>query len=70
MAFSFLGPYEVKKVNRKDRYEVEKLGHFEKSIKTTTSADNMKRWRGHLEYHELDTLLEVETPSDDDNEEE
>ncbi|GFS53821.1 hypothetical protein TNCV_731831 [Trichonephila clavipes] len=40
----FLGPYNVTKVNSKDRYEVEKVGQHEGSNSTTTSADLMKHF--------------------------
>lgn len=40
----FLGPYKVVSVNRNDRYLVEKLGQTEGPIKTSTSADMMKRY--------------------------
>ncbi|GFS52519.1 retrovirus-related Pol polyprotein from transposon 297 [Trichonephila inaurata madagascariensis] len=38
----FLGPYKITKVNSRDRYEVEKVGHHEGPNSTTTSADLMK----------------------------
>ncbi|GFY80100.1 retrovirus-related Pol polyprotein from transposon 297 [Trichonephila inaurata madagascariensis] len=38
----FLGPYKITKVNSRDRYEVEKVGHHEEPNYTTTSADLMK----------------------------
>ncbi|GFX80770.1 hypothetical protein TNCV_4694811 [Trichonephila clavipes] len=40
----FLGIYKVTKVNSKDRYEVEKVGHHEGPNSTTTSADLMKHF--------------------------
>lgn len=40
----FLGPYEVTKVKEYDRYDVEKVGIHEGPNRTSTSADNMKRW--------------------------
>lgn len=40
----FLGPYRVKKVNRNDRYFVEKVGDCEGPKETASSADNMKIW--------------------------
>ncbi|GFX45647.1 retrovirus-related Pol polyprotein from transposon 17.6 [Trichonephila clavipes] len=40
----FLGPYKVRKVNSKDRYEVEKVGQHEGPNSTTTSADLMKHF--------------------------
>lgn len=43
----FLGPYEVKKVNGNDGYDVVKIDpSSEGSIKTSSSADNMKRRPG------------------------
>ncbi|GBO03938.1 hypothetical protein AVEN_104788-1 [Araneus ventricosus] len=38
----FLVPYKVTKVNSRDRYEVEKVGHHEGPNVTTTSPDLMK----------------------------
>lgn len=41
----YLGPYCVVKVKRNDRYDVEKVdGSAEGPIKTSSSADLMKRW--------------------------
>lgn len=40
----YLGPYEVTKCNRNDRYAVRKIGNSEGPINTTTSADLMKPW--------------------------
>lgn len=41
----YLGPYRVTKVKRNDRYDVEKLDtHNEGPGRTSTSADQMKRW--------------------------
>jgi len=40
----FLGPYEVTKVKRKDRYDVVKIGQHEGPNNTSTSADLMKPW--------------------------
>lgn len=48
-ADKFLGPYKVSRVLRKDRYQVTKVGDGEGSKSTSTSVDNMKPWRGHLE---------------------
>ena len=42
----FLGPYNVVKCLRHGRYMVEKVGDGEGPVKTSTSADNMKPWRG------------------------
>lgn len=49
-----LGPYEVIKVNRNDRYQVRKVGMQEGPIQTSTSADKMKRWASDLSYTEDD----------------
>lgn len=40
----FLGPYEVTKINRRDRYEVLKIGQHEGPNVTSTAADFMKPW--------------------------
>lgn len=40
----YLGPYEIVKCNRNDRYAVKKIGQNEGPINTTTSADLMKPW--------------------------
>lgn len=44
LTHKFLGPYEVTKVLRRDRYLVTKIGEQEGPLKTTTSADHMKPW--------------------------
>lgn len=41
----YLGPYEVIKVKRNERYDVKKIGISEGPINTTTSADLMKPWK-------------------------
>lgn len=40
----YLGPYEVTKSKRNNRYTVKKVGNGEGPIDTTTSADLMKPW--------------------------
>ncbi|GFU53558.1 blastopia polyprotein [Trichonephila clavipes] len=40
----YFGPYEVTKVNKRDRYEVQKIGQHEGPNVTSTSADKMKKW--------------------------
>lgn len=40
----FLGPYDIVKILRGDRYVVERIGEHEGPRTTSTSADNMKRW--------------------------
>lgn len=42
----FLGPYQVKKIMRNDRYVVEKIGNHEGPIHTSSAADFMKPWAG------------------------
>jgi Integrase core domain len=64
----FLGPYEVVKVQGNDRYEVQKCGEHEGPAKTSSSADNMKRFvpceseeeseSENEEMPELDTEIE------------
>ncbi|GFX34355.1 transposon Tf2-9 polyprotein [Trichonephila clavipes] len=43
----YFGPYEVTKVNKHDRYEVQKIGQHEGPNVTSTSADKMKKWCIH-----------------------
>ncbi|GFV08963.1 transposon Tf2-9 polyprotein [Trichonephila clavipes] len=43
----YFGPYEVTKVNKHDRYEVQKIGQHEGPNVTSTSADKMKKWCTH-----------------------
>ncbi|GFX51486.1 uncharacterized protein TNCV_3104191 [Trichonephila clavipes] len=45
----YFGPYEVTKVNKHDRYEVQKIGQHEGPNVTSTSADKMKNWCTHSE---------------------
>lgn len=41
----YLRPYQVTKTKRHDRYDVEKVDMMaEGPVKTTTSADHMKKW--------------------------
>ena len=41
---TYLGPYEVSKIKRNDRYYVEKVEHFIGPNKTSTAVDFMKPW--------------------------
>ncbi|GFU97892.1 transposon Tf2-9 polyprotein [Trichonephila clavipes] len=43
----YFGPHEVTKVNKLDRYEVQKIGQDEFPNVTSTSADKMKKWCTH-----------------------
>ncbi|GFW88373.1 transposon Tf2-9 polyprotein [Trichonephila clavipes] len=43
----YFGPYEVTKVNKHDRYEVQKIGQHEGPNVTSTSADKTKKWCTH-----------------------
>lgn len=44
LANKYLGPYNVIRVLRNDRYVVHKVGEHEGPLKTSTSADHMKPW--------------------------
>lgn len=61
LASTFLGPYEVTKAKRNDRYEVRKAAQGEGPNKTHTSADNMKLWK-YAENNEDD----LSSGTDDD----
>ncbi|GFU20774.1 transposon Tf2-9 polyprotein [Trichonephila clavipes] len=43
----YFGPYEVTKVNKHDRYEVQKIGQHEGPNATSNLADKMKKWCTH-----------------------
>lgn len=43
-AAKYLGPYEIIRVLRNDRYMVHKVGEHEGPQQTSTSADSMKAW--------------------------
>ncbi|XP_043275316.1 uncharacterized protein [Venturia canescens] len=43
-ASKFLGPYEISRVLRNDRYLVQKVGEHEGPKQTSTAADHMKPW--------------------------
>lgn len=45
----YLGPYQVKRVLRNDRYIVEKIGQGEGPQRTSTAADHMKPWADYRE---------------------
>jgi len=59
----FLGPYEIIKILRGDRYVVVKVGEHEGPRTTSTSADHMKRWLSP-EY-----ISDEESSEDYDNDE-
>lgn len=40
-----MGPYEVTKSKRNDRYDVKKVADFEGPNATSTSCDYMKPWK-------------------------
>lgn len=46
----FLGPYEVTKIRRNDRYDVSKIGSHDGPNKTSTAADLMKPWVQEDDY--------------------
>lgn len=41
---AMVGPYEVVKIKRNNRYEVQKVGFGDGPISTSSPADRMKRW--------------------------
>jgi len=43
-ASKYLGPYQIMKVLRNDRYIVEKVGEHERPYETSTAAEYIKRW--------------------------
>ncbi|GFW85209.1 uncharacterized protein TNCV_3249491 [Trichonephila clavipes] len=43
----YFGSYEVTKVNKHDRYQVQKIGQHQGPNVTSTSADKMKKWCTH-----------------------
>lgn len=49
-----LGPYEVVKVLREDRYVILKIDEHERLKITSTSADHMKRWVTHERVSDTD----------------
>lgn len=40
-----MGPYELTKIKRHNRYEVKKIVSFDGPILTSTAADLMKPWQ-------------------------
>jgi len=44
LANKYLGPYNIVKALRNDRYVVQRIGEHEGPLKTSTSADHMKPW--------------------------
>ena len=60
LAHKFLGPYEITKVLRNQRYNVRKIGEQEGPLVTMTSADFMKPW--------IDNTSEFSEEDDDMNE--
>ena len=62
----FLGPYRIIKVNRNDRYAVEKADEAaEGPLKTSTSADCMKPWTGFIGDLEESDEDQEEDPYDE-----
>ena len=47
-ASKYLGPYEIVKVLRNDRYIVRKVGDGKGPQQTSTSADNLKPWISNI----------------------
>lgn len=50
----FLGPYEIIRVLRGDRYVVLKIGEHEGPKTTSTSADHIKRWLAYEHVSDID----------------
>lgn len=50
LASKFLGPYQITKVLRNDRYTVRKIGESEGPAETSTSIDHMKPWKDTTDY--------------------
>lgn len=61
LAPKFLGPYQVVKILRKDRYVVQKIGESEGPLQTTTSIDHIKPW--------TDTTPDYSSTEDDEEDE-
>lgn len=59
LASRFLGPYQITKVLRNDRYLVRKIGETEGPRETSTSIDHMKPWKNSSTDY---------SPSEDDEE--
>lgn len=63
----FLGPYEVTKVMRHDRYMVKKVGEHEGPNETSSAADSMKRWIDPQDDDDLGKEEDVESPTIEEN---
>lgn len=48
----YLGPYRITNVRPNERYDVEKVGHHEGPIVTSSAADFMKPWSGGVETND------------------
>jgi len=48
-AAKFLGPYEISRILRNDRYLVRKVGDHEGPGQTSTAADHIKPWETYTE---------------------
>ena len=63
----YLGPYEIVKVKRNDRYQVSKVGTGEGPNETSSSADYMKPWRGSsrdaMDYEDFEDSEDEEEDS-------
>lgn len=63
LSIKFLGPYRVKSCKPHDRYTVVRIEETEGPRETTTSADNMKPWRGFKD--DLEEDLESDLSDDE-----
>lgn len=55
-AAKYLGPYEISRVLRNDRYLVQKLGDHEGPRHTSTAADCLKPWTTYVDTDEEDDV--------------
>lgn len=53
-AAKFLGPYQIIKVLRNDRYVVRKIGDHEGPNETSTAADHLKPWLENDNHYDDD----------------
>lgn len=65
LAGTFLGPYEITRVLRNDRYLVAKIGEHEGPRQTSTSADYMKPWIEDSDESEKEDEVEAEEENEE-----
>lgn len=62
LASKFLGPYQIIKILRNDRYIVRKVGEDEGPLETSTSIDHMKPWKDNV-----DVCMSSESEEDEED---